>query len=210
MNLLSVIPCFPACMTSSPAALLPCRRQVRENKEEKGRSQDSELWGNHRETIHNTSVCYIPCITYMFWLSINILTHIFTYISDKEGLDGHRVLWAQDVISNRKHAEKTHVTHGHCQGPTWAVGTGWDVGLWVGWPRWGPWLGTAVGSWSLTLLRHCWSRHWWAQGADTGSCTLGRVSRGLGRDIRDPECLQGPGSHGPNAKDIPGLCEDIS
>lgn len=126
-----------------------------------------------------------------------------------------RLRWSWSPVSTGCHLEQktcweTHVTHGHCQGPTWAVGMGWDVGLWVGQPWWGPWLGRAVGSWSVTLLWHCWSGHWWAQGADTGSCTLGRVSRGLGRDIRDPECLQGPGSHGPNAKDIPGLCEEMS
>lgn len=41
----------------------------------------------------------------------------------------------------------------------------------------GPWPGRAVGSWSLALLQHPWGR--WAQGADRGSRSLGRLSRGL-------------------------------
>lgn len=66
MNLPSVIPGFLGCMSSPSDPPLPCRYQVIENKEDKGRLQDSEVGGNRRGTIHNTSVCYIPYIIYMF------------------------------------------------------------------------------------------------------------------------------------------------
>lgn len=49
----------------------------------------------------------------------------------------------------------------------------------------GPWPGRAVGSWSLALLQHHWGG--WAQGADMGSRSLGRLSRGLGRTLK-PLC----------------------
>ena len=34
--------------------------------------------------------------------------------------------------------------------------------------------GRAVGSWRLALLWHHWGRDWQAQGADMGSCAVGR------------------------------------